>query len=474
MDASPDASQSKHSFSDATAHLSGLDAQSVALLLEQSADIAIILQDGVVRDLAIASEELRKSGFAANWIGRRWIDTVAMDSYPKVEALLKNASAKPNGRMRQINHPSGGLRDIAIAYRVVRAHARGPVIALGRDLRDIADLQQKLIKAQQEIERDYSRLRKAEARYKMVFEAVAEPILIVTADDLMVESANHAAGALLELDSHEVAKEDFPSLFAPRAARIVERMAAKALVSGNASADRVELVTGKKVSVSASVFGHGPEARLVVKFGGESQTARSVDSTRDQLMKTLETLPDAFVVTDDELRILAANRSFLEMAHLSEEDQATGARLSLYLGRSTTDLNVLVSTLKANGTARNFATVMRDRFNSEEQVEVSAVSTGAGRSGYYAFSVRNVSRRFVNDPPPGEELPRSADHLTNLVGRMPLKDIVRDSTTLIERLCIEAALKLTDDNRASAAEILGLSRQGLYSKLKRFGIDDKA
>ena len=57
---------------------------------------------------------------------------------------------------------------------------------------------------------------------------------------------------------------------------------------------------------------------------------------------------------------------------------------------------------------------------------------------------------------------------------MPLKDIVRDSTTLIERLCIEAALKLTDDNRASAAEILGLSRQGLYSKLKRFGIDDKA
>jgi DNA-binding NtrC family response regulator len=70
-------------------------------------------------------------------------------------------------------------------------------------------------------------------------------------------------------------------------------------------------------------------------------------------------------------------------------------------------------------------------------------------------------------------LPRSVDHLTNLVGRMPLKDIVRDSTTLIERLCIEAALKLTDDNRASAAEILGLSRQGLYSKLKRFGIEDK-
>ena len=53
---------------------------------------------------------------------------------------------------------------------------------------------------------------------------------------------------------------------------------------------------------------------------------------------------------------------------------------------------------------------------------------------------------------------------------MPLKDIVRESTDLIERLCIEAALVYTSDNRASAAEILGLSRQSLYSKLNRYGL----
>jgi DNA-binding NtrC family response regulator len=41
---------------------------------------------------------------------------------------------------------------------------------------------------------------------------------------------------------------------------------------------------------------------------------------------------------------------------------------------------------------------------------------------------------------------------------------------VIERLCIEAALELTGNNRASAAEILGVSRQSLYSKLNRFGI----
>ena len=43
---------------------------------------------------------------------------------------------------------------------------------------------------------------------------------------------------------------------------------------------------------------------------------------------------------------------------------------------------------------------------------------------------------------------------------------------MIERLCIEAALEVTNDNRASAAEMLGLSRQSLYTKLRRYGLGE--
>jgi DNA-binding NtrC family response regulator len=62
--------------------------------------------------------------------------------------------------------------------------------------------------------------------------------------------------------------------------------------------------------------------------------------------------------------------------------------------------------------------------------------------------------------------------MTELVGRVSLKEIVRETTDVIERLCVEAALKLTNDNRASAAQMLGLSRQSLYGKLRRFDIGD--
>jgi transcriptional regulator PpsR len=88
------------------------------------------------------------------------------------------------------------------------------------------------------------------------------------------------------------------------------------------------------------------------------------------------------------------------------------------------------------------------------------------------FVIRDVGRRLPADARAQKELPRSAGQMTELVGRVPLRDIVRETTDLIERLCIEAALELTSDNRASAAEMLGLSRQSLYVKLRRFGLGD--
>jgi DNA-binding NtrC family response regulator len=67
-------------------------------------------------------------------------------------------------------------------------------------------------------------------------------------------------------------------------------------------------------------------------------------------------------------------------------------------------------------------------------------------------------------------MPRSATELAELVGRTPLKAIVSETTDLIEQLCIQTALGMTGDNRASAALLLGLSRQSLYVKLRRYGM----
>ena len=53
----------------------------------------------------------------------------------------------------------------------------GQIVAVGRDLRSTAALQQRLANAQQTMEREYERIRSAETRYRLLFQLAAEPVL---------------------------------------------------------------------------------------------------------------------------------------------------------------------------------------------------------------------------------------------------------------------------------------------------------
>jgi len=65
-------------------------------------------------------------------------------------------------------------------------------------------------------------------------------------------------------------------------------------------------------------------------------------------------------------------------------------------------------------------------------------------------------------------------NIAKLVGSSPLKEIVAGTTDVIEKICIETAIEMTGNNRVAAAEMLGLSRQSLYVKLRKFGMVDKS
>lgn len=143
-----------------------------------------------------------------------------------------------------------------------------------------------------------------------------------------------------------------------------------------------------------------------------------------------------------------------------------------WLGRPGVDMPVLIANLREHGAVRGFATVLRGSYGGAEEVDVTAVAALDAETPCLGFVLRRLSRRTVTPMRNGESngLPRTADQLTELIGRMPLKEIVSETTDAIERMCIETALKLTRDNRASAAQMLGLSRQSLYAKLKRYDI----
>jgi transcriptional regulator PpsR len=190
------------------------------------------------------------------------------------------------------------------------------------------------------------------------------------------------------------------------------------------------------------------------------------------MLDVLEHSPDAFIVTDTSGKILSCNHAFIDMLQMSKAEQLVGRNLSDWLGRSGVDLSVLIANIQQRGAVRLFATQLRGFDGSDLDVEISGVAVKAGALPCMGFSIRDVGQRLGQEKPSLRELPRSADQLVELVGRVPLQDIVSETADLIEKLCIEAALRLTRDNRASAAEMLGLSRQSLYVKLRRYGIGE--
>ena len=463
------------------AFLANLDAQTAATLIAAAADVVLIIDDvGVIQDMAFASDELRSHG-SSQWLGKLWSQTVTVESRPKVEDMLTEATQGGSSKWRHVNHPSLDGADLPLSYSVVPVHrqdessVRGSrhVVVFGRDLRAQVALQQRLVSAQLSMERDYWRLRHVETRYRLLFQVASEAVLIFDASTEKLEEANPAAYELFLEAPRKPGWTLADSLDRP-SGLAAQQLFAGLRANGRAEPLAVRSVEGQQeLMLSASLFRQENTTHLLVRFASSQKSdVATAKSSGQQLLQVVESAPDAIVVTDLDGRVLSVNRAFLEMAQLANEELARGESLEKWLGRTGVDLSVLVSNLRQRGAVRLFATRMRGEYGSTTDVEISAVAITSGLHPCLGFTIRDVSRRLTNEPGTAKELPRSAGQMTELVGRVPLRDIVRETTDLIEQLCIEAALELTGDNRASAAEMLGLSRQSLYVKLRRFGVGD--
>lgn len=452
--------------------LGALDAAAAAALVSAAADVSIILDaEGIVRDVSFGSEEMSQEGYR-KWVDQAWIDTVTADSRPKIEALLRDAGAKGAHKWRHINHTSARGADVPVLYSTVQVGSSGHIVAFGRDLRSMATLQQRLVDAQQSMERDYWRLRNVETRYRMLFQMSSEAILIVDAASEKVIEANPTAADLLADTSKRVVGRTLIECFGLENAQIVQTLVAGVRAVGRADDVVLRLGSGsREIRVSAFYFRQENGALYLLRIS-EPRSEAATTLVPKSVLRAVENSADAFVVTDQDGRVVASNRAFVDLAQMPAESQVRGEPLDRWIGRSGVDFSVLMANLKQHGAIRLFASTLTGEHGAVADIEISATSTPAGDVPCMGFNIRNVGRRVSVEPPSGGELPRSVEQLTELVGRVPLKELVRDATDLIEKLCIEAALQLTQDNRASAAEVLGLSRQSLYVKLRRYGLGD--
>ncbi|MBS0529687.1 MAG: transcriptional regulator PpsR [Proteobacteria bacterium] len=458
--------------------LGDLGAQSAANLIAAATDIAVVVDpQGLIRDVAFNKEELSlELDGHGRWLGSKLQEIVTPETSAKVGELLRDAAARKSPGWRQVNHASPGGQDIPVLYSAIDIGREDRFVVVGRDLRPLAAMQQRLINAQQSMERDYVRLRHAETRYRLLFQVSSDAVMIVDASSNVILDANPAALALLDENAPQLLKSGLIGHFDAASATVIERLLADVRATGRDHSARAQLADGhRECSVAASLFRQESSSLFLVRLSSQAPAEGGALKATSILLRYFDVAPDGLVITQYDGRIIRANLAFLEMAQLNSAEQSRGESLDRWLGRAGIDFSVALANLRRNGSIRLFSTGMRGEYGAVAEVEVSAVSLADNEDQPgFGFAIRNVEKRLSSATGSQSELPRSVAQLTELIGRVPLRDLVREATDVIEKLSIEAALELTGDNRASAAEMLGLSRQSLYVKLRRFGLDEQA
>jgi transcriptional regulator PpsR len=447
----------------------------VASILASAVDVTVLMTpDGVICDQVIAGPSLPSNLFTG-WPGKALSDTVTVESRSKIEQLLGEVGNGMLPRWRQVNHPLRGEVDIPISYSAVKAGPHGHIIAIGRDMSGVSKLQKRLLSAEQAVEQEYQRLRNSETRFRVLLQSATDAIMIVDARTGRVAECNPASATLLGRQLKRIENANIDDVFSPEDWSVVKTALDSLRTTGhtedivlNPSEERQQAV------LSFSMFRQENSTYFLLRMVPHAVGTSAVvlPKAQSKVVKIISEMPDGFVVTDTDLKVLTANSAFLELVQLASEEQARGMSLDNWLGRRGVDVSMMVSQLQEKGEIRNFHTIVRGHFGAVEDVEVSAVAVTEGETPCYGFALHHVSRQKVHTGKSDQGLLRSVDEFTKLVGKVPLKELVRESTDIIERLCIEAALQMNGDNRAGAAEMLGLSRQSLYVKLHRYGIDD--
>jgi transcriptional regulator PpsR len=334
-----------------------------------------------------------------------------------------------------------------------------------------ADAQRRLLDAQASIDRDYARLRELETRYRYLLHSSSDAILLFDASNRRIFEANPAACHRLAISAAALIGSSITTIVGAAGENTLTRRLDGLLAGADAESFSLAMNDGTSATATASLFRQDGTPVFMLHLdapGAKSKAQAREGATESRFFDYFAASPDATVLTDRSGKIVQANSAFLELVQIATERQVRGASLGRWLGRTSVDLGVLVTNLRQRSAIKLFATHLRAEHGSLTEVEISAVALGEGDEGLLGFAIRDVGRRLPSSAHARDDLPKSVSQLTELVGRLPMKDIVGNTAGLIEQMCIRAALDLTRDNRVAAAELLGLSRQSLYVKLRRY------
>ena len=127
-----------------------------------------------------------------------------------------------------------------------------------------------------------------------------------------------------------------------------------------------------------------------------------------------------FVVTGSTGASSPPTRHSWNSPQLPTEEQARGESLDRWLGRSGVDLDILIANLRQHGSVRLFASLCAANWASPPRWRFPPSTVMNGGQPCFGFAIRDVEPPAASGQSRARSgsLPRSLEHLTELIGRV--------------------------------------------------------
>ena len=447
-----------------------------------ASDLALVVSaEGIILSV-IVNHGADSFGNLEHWEGRAITEFLTQESVTMFQAAhdMYLAGQEPP-RFIELNHTDNATWQYPVRYTFHRFGQDGAALLLGRDLRPIAETQQQLVQAQLALERGYEARREFDARYRVLLAQTREAALFIKLSTGRIDDVNEAASILLGSTDSAVIGTTLASHFENRTGAELMESLLNATLADQPEPIVVEASrSGAQITLVPHVFRAGGQRVMLCRLvTDKSAQAAALAALADRQESALvAATSDAILFLDGRGQILSVNEAFLDMigaAHLSD---VVGRSLAEHLARGQVDLGVLLENAKSAGQMRLYTTKILNEGGTKVSIEASATYLDHPKHPAIGLIIRDSSRLEpsrgkIGSPDADGQLPDPGRNVMDLVGTASLKEIVAETTDVVEKMCIETAVELTRNNRVAAAEMLGLSRQSLYVKLRKYGLLSK-
>ncbi|MBS1302297.1 transcriptional regulator PpsR [Loktanella sp. SALINAS62] len=438
-------------------------------ILASVSDVGLVVSETGIVMSVLLNRNFSDDGLFDKVEGREVADLLMIDSKEKfTKRLSAFIDGDDNVRPIEVNHTIDGDRTgLPVRYSFHRISEGGVILMLGHDLRPVAEMQQQLVSAQLALERDYEAQRDYETRFKVLMDSSTDGVVMVSAQSDKINDLNAEASRLVGTPREELVGRSFTKLFDARSQpTLIDRLGSLAMSDDDGRLS-VKSVNGTPLTLRPTMFRSAGERILLCRIRSASDAMADQDRTAQVLRGIYDAGPDGIVFTSEEGAMLSANDGFLNMIGAAHDLNLRGTPFMDFLQRGMVDFSVMTQNAARAGSLRSYATRIAGDYGSPRDVDMSVTAIKAADTTIFAFVIREQSQtESLKDGDDDSGL----SSVVELVGSSTLRDIVAETTNVVEKMCIETAIELTSNNRVAAAEMLGLSRQSLYVKLRKFGL----